>query len=527
MTPSTFEPPRNGRGDLLNPWSVAVTVALTTFMEVLDISIANVALRHIAGDLSAGQDEAVWVLTSYMVSNAIVLPMSGWLSTLFGRRRFYLVCVALFSVSSLLCGLAPNLGLLILFRTLQGIGGGGLQPSSQAILTDSFPPAQRGMAFAVYGITTVLAPAIGPTIGGFITDNFSWRWIFLINVPVGLLSMYFTSRLVYDPPSFVRQSKEMRQKGFKIDGIGFMLLALGFGGLQIVLDKGQEDDWFSSPFIVAMSVVAVVALVLLPLWELRQKVPLMDLRLLLERNFLFSNILMFLLGFILFGSTVLLPMFVQSLMGYSATQAGMLLSPGGLTVLCAMPLIGLMMNRVDLRYMITFGLACNALSLFLFSMVDVQADYWTLAILRVIQGLGLGFLFVPINTAAFSRIPPGKSSHASAIINLSRNLGGSVGISLVQTVLTQRTQTHQVDLVAHVSDYSATMLQWLRGLTPMMPSHDGAAVWAQLYFTVQQQASQLAFLDIFRGLAVLTVIFIPLVYALKRTVKEIPAAAKK
>ncbi|WP_297450863.1 DHA2 family efflux MFS transporter permease subunit [Ferrovum sp.] len=518
-----FFPPRNFRGDLISPWWVAVTVALTTFMEVLDISIANVALRHIAGDLSVSEDEAVWVLTSYMVANAIVLPMSGWLSMLFGRRRFYLFCVAMFSVSSLLCGLAPNLTVLILCRTLQGIGGGGLQPSSQAILTDSFPLSKRGMAFAVYGITTVLAPAIGPTIGGWITDTFSWRWIFLINVPVGFLSLYLSRRLLSDPPALVEQSAQFRRQGLKVDWKGFILLSVGFGCLQVVLDRGQQDDWFSSPFIMLMSALSTLALLILPFWETRQQYPMVDFNLLKERNFLFSNILMFLVGFVLFGSTVLLPMWVQTLMGYSATQAGMLLSPGALTVLLVLPFVGWAINKVDVRHMIAFGLLCNGVALYLFSHMNLQADYWSLATLRILQGIGLGFLFVPVNAAAYSWVPPDKSSNASAIINLSRNLGGSFGISLVQTWLTRGTQRHQSVLTARLTDSSTATQTWLSSMIHQLAgvsSHAAAVAHALLYATVQRQASLLSFMDDFRLLGTLALVFIPVVYALKRPVRE-------
>lgn len=514
--------PQDRNGTALNPWLIAVTVALTTFMEVLDISIANVSLRHIAGDLGAGQDESTWVLTSYLVSNAIVLPISGWLSSMIGRRRFYMLCVALFTISSLLCGLAPNLGMLILFRALQGFGGGGLQPSSQAILADTFPPAKRGMAFAVYGITTVMAPAIGPTIGGWITDTFTWRWIFLINVPVGVLSIYLTSRLVFDPPHFAQQREALKARGFKIDYIGFALLSLGFGCLQIMLDKGQQEDWFDSQFIVAMAVLSVSCLLVLPFWELRQRDPMLDVRLLAQRNFLVSNVLIFMLGFILFGSTVLLPLFVQSLLGYSATDAGLVLSPGGLAVLLFMPLIGMMVNRVDVRFMITFGILSNVLALYLMSGLDLQADYWSIATLRILQGIGFGFLFIPINTAAFAEMPMVKSSNASAIINLFRNLGGSFGISLVQTWLTQGAQRHQADLVAHVSTLSRQTTDLLGQLAKTIGSQSATLgdalpkAQATLYAFVQQQATLLAFLDNFRLLALLFLISLPAVYLLKR-----------
>lgn len=525
-TLKTHHMPLDPKGNPLNPWAIAITVALTTFMEVLDISIANVSLRHIAGDLSAGQDESTWVLTSYMVSNAIVLPMSGWLSNLLGRRKFYLSCVALFTISSLLCGLSPNLPLLILFRTLQGIGGGGLQPSSQAILADTFPPKKRGMAFAVYGITTVLAPAIGPTVGGWITDNFTWRWIFLINVPVGILSVYFCSRLVFDPPHFAEQRKALLGRGFKIDYIGFALLALGFGCLQIMLDKGQEDDWFDSGFIIIMAAVAAVSLVTLPFWEWRQRDPMVDVKLLLKRNFLISNLLIFMLGFVLFASTVLLPIFLQTLMGYSATDAGFVLSPGGVTVLFFMPLIGYMVGRFDVRHMITFGILCNVTSLYLLAHVNLQTDYWTLATLRVIQGVGLGFLFIPINTAAFDQMPMVKSSNASSLINLFRNLGGSVGISLVQTWLTRGTQQHQVDLVAQITPESTRTQSILNDLANRFFSNGSFSTDAilqskgALYGIVQQQASLLSFMDDFRRLSLMFLVFIPVVYILKAPGKK-------
>lgn len=514
------EPPE---GKIINPWLVAFTVALTTFMEVLDISIANVALKNIAGDMGAGQDESTWVLTSYMVSNAIILPMSGWLSQVLGRRRFYMICVLLFTVSSLLCGLAPNLGFLIFFRVLQGIGGGGLQPCSQAIITDSFPLEKRGMAFAVYGVTTVLAPAIGPTLGGWITDSFIWRWIFLINVPVGIVSLILTSKLVFDPPHFVEHVKALKTKGFHIDYIGFALITLGFGCLQILLDKGQQEDWFESQFIVAMGVVSLVSLILLPFWELRHKTPMMDIRLLAQRNFLIGNVLMFMLGFVLFSSTVLIPLFVQSLMGYTATDAGMLLSPGGITVLFIMPLIGMMIGKVDGRLMIGTGILLNAIALGAMSFMNLQADYWTLATLRIVQGVGLGFLFIPINATSLVGLPPTSTSNASAIINLSRNLGGGFGISLLQTWLTRDTEIHRSYLAAHVDAFSQSTADLLHGLTQNFMQHGssvleaGHRATAALNVMLQQQATLLAFMDNFRLLAVLFLANIPLLLFMKWT----------
>src|SRR5258706_4738103 len=321
-----------------NPWLIALTVTLATFMEILDTSIANVALPHIAGNLSAGVDESTWVLTSYLVANAIVLPLSGWFSSLIGRRNYYMGSVALFTVSSLLCGFAPSLQWLLFFRVLQGLGGGGLQPSEQSILADTFPSEKLGMAMAVFGFAVVPAPVIGPTLGGWITDNFSWRWIFFINIPVGFLSIFLTSRMVEDPPTLARRSL----KDLRIDGIGLSAITLGLASLQIMLDKGQREDWFSSHLIVALTVITVVSLAFAWYWELREKDPIIDIRLLAERNFFFSNVLMFMLGLILYGSTALLPIFLQTLMGYSATTAGLLLSPGGLVTMILMPIFGLL-----------------------------------------------------------------------------------------------------------------------------------------------------------------------------------------
>ena len=336
----------------INPWIIALAVTLATFMEVLDTSIANVALPHIAGDLSAGTDESTWVLTSYLVSNAIVLPLSGWLSSIVGRKNFYMGCVALFTISSFLCGLAPNLAMLIVFRVLQGAGGGGLQPSEQAILADTFPPAKRGMAFAVYGVAVVMAPAIGPTLGGWITDNYTWRWIFFVNIPVGILSLLLTSRLIQDPPYFRRR----KFSELKVDYTGLGMVALGLGCLQVVLDKGQREDWFESRMIVTLTVISVAALLFVLLWEWYHKDPVIDLHLFKERTFASANLMMFMLGFALLGSTLLLPLMMQTLFGYTAERAGMALSPGGFTIMLLMPIVGFLLGRYDARRLMVFGL---------------------------------------------------------------------------------------------------------------------------------------------------------------------------
>ena len=504
-------------------WLLAPVVALAAFMEVLDISIANVSLPHIAGDLGASQDESTWILTSYLVTNAIVLPISGWLSSVLGRKRFYMLCITGFAISSMFCGMAPNLDLLILFRAIQGVTGGGLQPVSQAILADSFPPRQRGMAFAFYGIAVVFAPAIGPTLGGFITDKFSWRWVFLINVPVGVTLLFLVQAMVHDPAHVLAERLRRLTEGFRMDYLGFGFLALGLGLLQVVLDKGEQDDWFSSRLILSCSIVAALALVAFILWELERDDPIVDLRLLRNGNFAVANILMLMLGFVLLGSTVLLPLFVQTLLGYTATEAGMVISPGGFVIMAMMPLVGRMVTRVDTRAMIAFGLITCSFALYKMTVFDLQVDFWTIAITRMIQGVGLAFLFIPINSSYSTGLPPEKSGNASAIINLSRNLGGSIGISILTTILSQRTQYHQALMVKHVNPTNPQYLSQLASLTQAMHTQGGTLAAATLRAQgmisqmLDQQATLLAYLDDFWFLAVLFVAFVPLVLLMKRT----------
>jgi DHA2 family multidrug resistance protein len=502
----------------INPWIIAITVTLATFMEVLDTSIANVALPHIAGSLSAGQDESTWVLTSYLVSNAIVLPLSGWLSSIVGRKNFYMGCVALFTVSSFLCGLAPNLATLIICRVLQGAGGGGLQPSEQAILADTFPPAKRGMAFAVYGVAVVSAPAIGPTLGGWITDNFTWRWIFFINIPVGIISLLLTSRLIEDPP-YLRRRKLSETT---IDYIGLGFVALGLGALQVVLDKGQRDDWFESHFIVILSVIAAASLIFVIFWEWRHKDPIIDLHLFRDRTFGISNLLMFMLGFALLGSTLLLPLFMQTLLGYTAEQSGLALMPGGFTIMLLLPLVGFLLSRYSPRWLLVFGLVMLSFSLFNMTRFNLQIDFRTAAMARVFQAAGMAFLFVPINTAAYAFLPRDKNNAASGLMNLARNIGGSVGISLVTTMLDRRTQVHLNDLSRHLSASNPAFQSMIQGATQTMRAHGANAAFAaqQAYAliegTVQRQATMLAYIDDFRLLGWTILAMIPLVFLMKK-----------
>ncbi|HKJ95015.1 MAG TPA: DHA2 family efflux MFS transporter permease subunit [Gammaproteobacteria bacterium] len=510
-------------GRSVNPWLLAPIVAMAAFMEVLDISIANVALQHIAGSLSASQEESTWILTAYLVSNAIVLPISGWLSTVMGRKRFFMACIAGFSLSSLLCGIAPTLGLLILFRTLQGATGGGLQPVSQAVLTDAFPPHQRGMAFAFYGMAVVFAPAIGPTLGGWITDNASWHWVFLINVPVGVILLLLTEALVHDSEDQEAERQRRLANGFRVDYVGLGLLAIGLGFLQVVLDKGQQNDWFDSGMILWMTVTCTVALVAFVFWELRRDNPVVEVSLFRDRNFLFGNILMFMLGFILLGSTVLIPLYVQSLLGYTAMDAGLVLSPGGFVIMLAMPVVGRLVSRFDARWIIMAGLLLGAGALFHMSSFSAATDYESIMLARIVQAIGLGFLFIPITTVAYANLSRFQSDAGSAIVNLSRNLGGSVGISLAVTVLARRSQVHQHALVSNVSAYSDSYQRTAQGLSHALSSASasasGALQQAQsvIYGLVQGQARMLAFVDDFRIMGAIFVAMIPLAFLLRRS----------
>ena len=512
-----------------NPWAIALTVTLATFMEVLDTSIANVALPHIAGGLGASQDEATWVLTSYLVSNAVILPMSAYLTSFVGRKRFYMWCVVLFGISSALCGLAPSLPLLIFFRVLQGAGGGGLAPSEQAILADTFPPKKRGQAFAVYGLAVVAAPAIGPTLGGWITDNYDWRWIFFINIPVAIVSLFLTSRMVEDPPHIVEEIKRLRSKGLNLDYTGFALLAIGFGSLEFVLDKGQEDDWFGSHIITTFTIMCVTALLTLLLWEIWQirkgHKPILDLTLFRNRTFAVSFILMFVLGFTLFGTTVLIPQFTQTLLGYTAERAGMAISPGGLTVMALMPLVGFLVGRVDPRYLIVYGFVSLAAALSFMHTLDLEVSYGYIALLRVFQASGLAFLFVPINTISYTDIPPGKNNDVSGLTNLARNIGGSVGTSFFVTWLARRSQFHQDRLVSH-SNLSDSALQtkmdalanYFQHGASVANSSTQARMMAQgnLYRQLITQSTMMAYLDVITVLAVGCVCMIPLVFLMKK-----------
>lgn len=504
-----------------SPMWMAVAVSIATFMELLDTSIANVSLPHIAGSLGASSDEATWVLTSYLVANAIVLPLSGWLSTVLGRKRFYMTCVALFTASSVLCGLAPTLPLLIFFRVLQGMGGGGLAPSEQAILTDAFPPHKRAQVFSIYGLAVVLAPTIGPTLGGWITDNYDWRWIFFINLPVGLLSLALSARLVHDPPSLIARRQQLLKK-LHIDYIGIALLALGLGTLQIILDKGQEDDWFGSPLILICTLISAFCLITAVFYELYQEQPVLDFRVLTERNFALSSFLVFVLGFVLFATTVMVPQYLQELLGYTATDAGLVISPGGATVAVLTIFSGRILKRVSARFMIALGYFVVGFANWVIAhSFDLGISYAYAAEMRVFQAIGLGLLFVPMSTAAYSFLPREKSNQASAIYNLARNVGGSVGISVMTTIVARQEQFHQNILSSHLDAPNANLQSNLGELAAKFHERGlGTAettrhVAGYIYSLLHQQARLLSYLDAFIIVCVVSLLAAPIALFLR------------
>jgi DHA2 family multidrug resistance protein len=502
-----------------NPWLIAVVVALAAFMEVLDTSIANVALPYMAGNLGASNDQSTWVLTSYLVSNAIILPISGWLAGALGRKRFFMSCLGIFTVSSLLCGVAPSLGFLLLFRVLQGAGGGGLQPMAQAILADTFPPEKRGLAFALYGITAIMAPTIGPTLGGWITFNYSWRWIFFINLPVGVITWFLVRRFVEDPPYI----SQLKRAGVKLDYIGIAFLVVGVGALQVLLDKGQEDDWFGSHFITTLVIVSTVCLISLVIWEWYQKAPIIDVRMFKNFNFAFSSLMMFTLGILLFSSLVLMPQFLQTLVGYTSQLAGLALSAGGFVLLLEMPIIGQLTTKIQARRLIAFGwLALSAAMFYSTRRIDLQISFSAATWLRITQVIGLGFLFVPITLVAYIGIAPEKNNAVAGIVNFMRNMGSSVGTSLVTTLIARRSQFHQARLVEHVRVDNPNFMNSAKGLaehfaTAGVGKHEAqATAYARIYQSLQAQAASLAYIDTFMVLSVGAAIMFCLAFVLKK-----------
>jgi len=498
-----------------SPWTIAVSVMFGTFMVVLDTTIVNVSLPHIAGNLSASIEESTWALTTYLAANAIILPITGWLANYFGRRRLLLLSVAAFTAASLLCGLATSLPVLILWRVLQGLTGGVMQPLSQAIMLEAFEPRERGKAMAFFGIGIVVAPVLGPVLGGWLTDNYSWRWVFYVNLPFGLIAYWMVRANVFDPP-YIRRGTA------RIDYWGIGLLAVGIAALQIGLDQGQIEDWFSSSFIVVLAVTAAVGLGAFVVHALLARDPVVDLRLFRERTYATGVLLVTAMGFGLFGSLVLMPVLLQALLGYPPLEAGFAMAPRGLGSLVAMPVVGALVGRTDPRKMLGLGFLVNAASLYWMSWLNLQAGFWDIFWPQFVQGVGMGLLFVPLTTVAMDRISPRNMGHATSLFNLLRNIGGAMGIALIQTVLARDRQEHFNVLGAHVNPYAPSTQIVMRGLRSAFMAAGADPVTAAnrangaVFGIVQKQAAMIAFNDGFRLLAVVFLLLTPLVFLMRK-----------
>jgi DHA2 family multidrug resistance protein len=506
-----------------NPWTIVAVISIATFMVVLDTSIANVALAHIAGSVSASYDEATWVITSFLVANAVIIPVSGWLADVVGRKRYYMISVAVFTLSSLLCGIAPNLSFLIVARVLQGIGGGGLTPVEQSMLADTFPPEKRGLAFAAYGIVVIAGPILGPTLGGWITDNYSWHWVFLINVPVGLASLGLVTIFVDEPSALRRRTAELRVGGIKFDYIGFAFVALWLGCMELTLDRGQRDDWFSSPMITFFAIVALLSFLALIPWEFMRKDPIVNVHLFRQKNFAISCVLLFVLGAIVFGSTQFIPQLLQEVLGYTATSAGLALTAGGIATIVMMPLSGILSSRVDLRLLIGFGFIMEVIAFWNMAHLSTQISFGDAAVARMIQAIGLPFLFVPISNVAYVGLKPEENNQASALMNVARNLGGTVGISTVQTLLAQREQFHQSRLVEGLNPLNPNYVAALGHMTQVFGGQGGNAgrvALGTLYQSVLQQAAMLSYIEVFYVLMLISLCALPLLFVMQKAKKD-------
>jgi len=513
-TSGSWSPERSAAGGH-NPYLIAFVVSIATFMEVLDATIANVALRHIAGGLAVGIDESTYIVTSYLVANAIVLSISGWLSTVIGRKRFYMICVAVFSAASLLCGFAWSLQALVLFRILQGLGGGGMATSEQAILADSFPPEKRGQAFAIYGIAVVVAPVVGPTLGGWIADTYSWHWVFLINVPMGLLSLLLVGSLVSEPSGAEQERARLLKDGLRVDYVGFVLVAIGLGALEFVLDEGQRKDWFGSNLILGFALASAFCLIALIPWELTRKDPIVDIRLLGRRQFGACFLLMLGTGAIVIATTQILPQLLQTELNYTATLAGLALSPGGVITMIMMPIVGKLIGLVQPKYLLIAGASIAAIAMWHLTGLNGDISYNYAALSRIYLAFGLPLLFLPVTTASYDGLPPDKTNQASALINVARNLGGSMGVALVQTILAQRQQFHQSRLVEHIVPSDIGYQQTIDAMTRYFQAQGSNAsdatsqAIAWVGQTLRQQVNLLAYIDVFWSLAMIGAIMIP------------------
>lgn len=517
--PTATSPPFDRYHAPHNPWLIAVVATMATFMEVLDTTIVIVALPHIAGDLGASVADSTWIVAAYILAIAVTLPLSAWLSSLMGRKNYYLTSVALFTIASLMCGLANSLFVLVIFRLIQGVAGAGLQPSTQAILVDTFPARQRGMSMALFGLVVVTAPVIGPILGGWIADQYSWRWIFFINVPVGILSLILASKYISDPPYFVRRRGADR---FKVDYIGLVLLVLGLGAVELVLIAGERRDWYESWFVIWTTVIAVVALIAAVFWELRHTDPMIDIRLMWDRNLGGSVVLMMLFGFGVYGSMVLLPLFLQGPLGYTSTQSGLAVAPGGVVMVMMMPIVGWLLSRIDARKMIAFGFVVLSYSLFLMSHFHSETDYQTVLLVRMLQSFGVSFVFVPINTMAYAYVAAEDRSPAASLLSLSRNAGASIGITISVALLTRNTQIHHSTLVENFSPTDPAYVHMLASVLEMLSNYSSDAgesllrAQSLLYGILQQQATVLAFESVYRTLGVFVVLVMPVLLFMRR-----------
>jgi DHA2 family multidrug resistance protein len=499
----------------INPWLIAVSVMFATFMEVLDTTVVNVSLPHIAGSLSASIDEATWALTSYLVANAIILPMTGWLASMFGRKRLLMLSVIGFTASSFLCGLAPTLSMLIVFRVLQGATGGALQPLSQAVLLEAFPPRDRGKAMGFWGLGIVVAPILGPVLGGWLTDTYSWRWVFYINIPVGIASLVMTKLYIFDPPY-------LRTERRSIDYWGIGMLAVGIGALQIVLDKGQQEDWFSSSLITTLAVLSAGCIVALIIHELMTENPVIDLRVFKARSYAVGVFLMTVLGFVLYGSMVLLPIMLQTLLGYPPLEAGIAMAPRGLGAFFMMPLTGLMTGRFDARKLLAAGLVIGGSTLLWLAGLNLQAGYWDVFWPQLIQGVGMSLLFVPLTTVSMDPIPRERMGNATSLFNLMRNIGGSVGIAVTGTLLARHSQATTSTLGTHVTMYDQASQSMFTQLRAGFIAGGADAVtatnraYAALFGMVQRQAAMVSFVGLFQLLGVMFLALLPLVLIMRK-----------
>ena len=499
-----------------NPWLILGVISIATFMTTLDSSIANVALNHIAGSTGSSYDEATWVLTTFLVAQAAITPISGWLADVFGRKRYYMFSVFLFTFASFLCGVSQDLTTLVMARILQGIGGGGLAPVEQSMLVDTFSPKQRSLAFAGYGIVVIAGPTIGPTLGGWLTDNYSWHWCFLINLPVGVLSLILVHLFVDEPKAVIDRRKELTKNGLKFDFPGFALVALFLGALEITLDRGQRLDWFSSPVIQVTSVLSVVSLAAFIPWELSRKDPVVKIRMFGQRNFAAAAVMLLVVGLLIFGTAQFIPQLLQQVIGYTATDAGLALTAGGAVTVLFMPVAGVLSSKVDARYLVGFSFLMQGLAFWNFTFLDTQLSFGSVAAARAFQSFSLPFLFVPITAIAYVGLKPEESNQASALMNVMRNLGGSIGISMVQTLTEQRQQFHQARYVESLNPLNPNYTQGLSQMSQQLQNAGQPAAFAnqqalgQLYNTLNQQAGMLSYIDAFKLLMVITLCCLPL-----------------